>query len=123
MKQHIREDDAETLAEQIKLKEFGKNKTTGKEILPVNNEVSQNTTTQKEVVQKPKKIASKNNTVKANNDLAKNALIARIEFLKGKTIAGNNGDELRKQFLKALEGGINQSVISMKLEQIERFIQ
>ena len=123
MKQHIREDDAEALAEQIKLKEFGKNKSTGKEVLPVHKEIPQKTATQNEVDKKPKQVALKNDKVKTSNDLSKNALIARIEFLKGKTIAGNNGDELRKQFLKALEGGINQSVISMKLEQIERFIQ
>lgn len=132
LKHKLNEEEASSLAEQIKLKEFSATKSTGKAILmPSFNSIQ---TTTDEVISKklePESNISKNhkkynfyeNKIDANNDLAKNALIARIEFLKGKTIAGNNGDELRKTFLKALEGGINQSVISMKLEQIERFIQ
>ena len=139
IKHKIMEDDAEVLAEQIKLKEFSQTKATGKEFMPktkttmpykdekmiqnenkiveleIKNREYQPTSTE----QKARVGGSAYNKNQASNDAVKKVLLIKIDALQDRNIAGVNGGEIREKLLHALENGISPSVISIELEKIE----
>ena len=141
LKHRLNEDDATSLADQIKLKEYAKTKSTGKEIIPnnkatesykdekmtqndtkivefeiKNREYKQPTSTE----QKTRAGGSAYNKNQASNDAVKKVLLIKIDALQNRSIAGVNGGEIRKELLRALEKGVSPAVISIELEKIER---
>lgn len=141
LKHKLNEDDATSLAEQIKMKEFAQKKSTGKEIeiIPnnkytesnkdVNTNQNENKIAEFELKNREpstytehKKIVggSAFNKNQASNDAVKRVLLIKIDALQNRSIAGVSGCDIRKKLLQALENGISPSVISIELEKIEQ---
>ena len=139
IKNNLNEEDATSLAEQIKMKEFAQIKSTGKEIRP-NNKATEsykdekmtqnnNKTAEFEIKNresspslehKARAGGSAYNKNQASNDAVKKVLLIKIDALQNRSIAGVNGGEIRKELLRALEKGVSPAVISIELEKIER---